>query len=61
MSIRVDNISFTYGNSVKALQNISLEITAGERVALTGHNGSGKSTLVKHLNCSQRWGMLRYS
>lgn len=50
MSIRVDNISFTYGNSVKALQNISLEITAGERVALTGHNGSGKSTLVKHLN-----------
>lgn len=50
MLIRVDDVSFTYGDSVSALQNISLEISAGERVALTGHNGSGKSTLVKHLN-----------
>lgn len=50
MFIRVDDVSFTYGDSVAALQNISFEISAGERVALTGHNGSGKSTLVKHLN-----------
>ncbi|MFT5701802.1 MAG: energy-coupling factor transport system ATP-binding protein [Desulforhopalus sp.] len=50
MLIRVDDLSFTYGDSVAALQNISFEISAGERVALTGHNGSGKSTLVKHLN-----------
>jgi energy-coupling factor transport system ATP-binding protein len=50
MLIRVDNISFTYCNSVTALHNLSCEISAGERIALTGHNGSGKSTLVKHLN-----------
>ncbi|MFN2354904.1 MAG: energy-coupling factor ABC transporter ATP-binding protein [Desulfopila sp.] len=50
MFIRVDDVSFTYCDSVAALQNISLEISSGERVALTGHNGSGKSTLVKHLN-----------
>jgi len=50
MLIRADDVSFTYGESVAALQNISFEISAGERVALTGHNGSGKSTLVKHLN-----------
>ena len=50
MLIRVEDLSFTYPDSVTALQNISFEISAGERVALTGHNGSGKSTLVKHLN-----------
>lgn len=50
MLIRVEDLSFTYIDSVTALQNISFEISAGECVALTGHNGSGKSTLVKHLN-----------
>lgn len=50
MHIRVDHLSFTYADSISALQNVSFDISAGERVALTGHNGSGKSTLVKHLN-----------
>lgn len=50
MHIQVDTISFTYGDSVNALHNVSFEVAAGEQVALTGHNGSGKSTLVKQLN-----------
>lgn len=50
MIIQADDVSFSYGNSLVALQNISFAISAGERVALTGHNGSGKSTLVKHFN-----------
>lgn len=50
MHIRVNDLCFSYGKSVKALEKISFEIAEGERLALTGHNGSGKSTLVKHLN-----------
>lgn len=33
-----------------AVDNVNIDIKAGEFVAVLGHNGSGKSTFAKHLN-----------
>ena len=57
--IDVKNITYDYhkkddqGNeteSVRALDDVSLEVKEGEFIAVLGHNGSGKSTFAKHLN-----------
>lgn len=45
--IQVNNISFSYGEEKKALQDITLEIPQGSCTAIIGHNGSGKTTLAK--------------
>src|SRR5215216_5245944 len=43
--IRFENVSFTYDGESPVLQNVSLEIHAGEILALVGPSGAGKSTI----------------
>ncbi|SFM89699.1 ATP-binding cassette, subfamily C, CydC [Izhakiella capsodis] len=50
VSIALECVSFSYENSAfPALQNISLRLRAGEKVALIGRTGSGKSSLLQLL------------
>jgi ATP-binding cassette subfamily B protein/subfamily B ATP-binding cassette protein MsbA len=45
--IAFENVSFTYpGTETPALQDINLEIAAGQTVALVGPSGAGKTTLT---------------
>lgn len=44
--VNLKNVGFSYPNGKSALKNISLDIRAGQRIALVGPSGSGKSTLL---------------
>lgn len=43
------NVNFSYNPEVKLIQNFSLEVSAGERVAIVGPTGCGKSTIINLL------------
>jgi ABC-type bacteriocin/lantibiotic exporter with double-glycine peptidase domain len=48
--IDLQNVSFHYDrHSAPVLQDISVQIEPGQKVALVGHSGSGKSTLARLL------------
>jgi len=49
-SIEFRNVSFSYPDSKqKVLDNFSLTIKSGQKIALVGENGAGKTTLIKLL------------
>lgn len=52
--IRFERVTKRYPGGHEALKEISLEISTGEMVILTGHSGAGKSTLLKLIAAIER-------
>ena len=50
-NISFENVGFSYPSrsDVVVLKDISLDIKAGEKIAIVGHSGAGKSTIVQLL------------
>ena len=44
--ILIENLYFSYNGTPPILSNLSMQIPAGQTIALVGHSGSGKSTLL---------------
>ena len=49
--IRTDKLSKHYGNDIRAVDELDLEVYEGETFGLLGPNGAGKTTTVRLLNC----------
>ncbi len=47
--IKLINVNKAYKNKIKVLDNVNLNIEAGEFVSIVGQSGTGKTTLVKIL------------
>lgn len=49
VDVKIEHVDFSYNNENKVLDDISLHIPAGKKVALVGASGGGKSTLIQLL------------
>lgn len=46
----IQHLTHRYADGTLALNDLSLKIAKGKKIALLGNNGAGKSTLFQHLN-----------
>ncbi|WP_440885044.1 ABC transporter ATP-binding protein [Vibrio campbellii] len=49
VDVKIEHVDFSYTNENKVLDDLSLHIPAGKKVALVGASGGGKSTLIQLL------------
>lgn len=54
MLLKLENISKSYSKERMILDQLSMEISAGERVAIVGPSGSGKTTLLNLIGTLDR-------
>ncbi len=52
--IQISHVFKTYPKRITALSDVSLEISSGEFIFISGYTGSGKSTLLRILCCEER-------
>jgi ABC-type multidrug transport system fused ATPase/permease subunit len=45
-SVTFDNVSFEYIKNTKVLEDVTLDVNDGEKLAIVGHTGAGKTTLA---------------
>lgn len=48
--ITINNLSYTYPDGTRALENINMKVYEGEKIGIAGPNGAGKTTLLLHFN-----------
>ncbi len=48
-NVELKNVSFSYVETKKLIEDLSLTVTSGQRVAIVGRTGSGKTTLINLL------------
>ena len=46
-SLCLENASFSYNENAETINNICLQIVAGQKIGIVGYNGAGKTTLIK--------------
>ena len=54
MKLSLEDVSVGFGNGVRALDQVRLEIGPGEAVGLVGPSGAGKTTFLHLLNATVR-------